>query len=75
MQNLYMMATLIREQQMQKMAIEIITKKISVEQAMVQYNVSTKEAVITRVEALKEGSKHTSAKNQSETIDFNVIAA
>lgn len=75
MQNLYMMATLVREQQMRKMAIEIITGKINVEQAMAQYNVSANEAVIFRVEALKDEHKRATAKNQSEAIDFNVMAA
>ncbi len=75
MQNLYMMATLVREQQMRKMAIEIITGKISVEQAMAQYNVSANEAVIFRVEAMKEEIKRAAVKNQSDVIDFNVVAA
>lgn len=75
MQNLHMMATLIREQQMRKMAIEIITGKITIEQAMVQYNVTTNEAVILRVEALKAENKRAAVKNQSEGIDFNVMAA
>lgn len=75
MQNLYMMAMLVREQQMRKMAIEIINGKISIEQAMTQYNVSTNEAVILRVEALKSENKRATAKNQSVITDFKVMAA
>lgn len=75
MQNLHMMATLIREQQMQKMAIEINKGLLNIEEAMVQYNVSTKEAVLIRVENLKEDIKHKTANNQPETVNLNVLAA
>jgi nitrogen fixation protein FixH len=75
MQNLHMMATLIREQQMQKMAIEINKGLLNIEEAMVQYNVSTKEAVLIRVENLKEDIKHKAANNQPETVNLNVLAA
>jgi len=75
MQNLHMMATLIREQQMQKMAIEINKGLLNIEEAMVQYNVSTKEAVLIRVENLKEDIKYKAANNQPETVNLNVLAA
>lgn len=75
MQNLHMMATLIREQQMQKMAIEINKGLLNIEEAMVQYNVSTKEAVLIRVENLKEDIKHKAANNQPGTVNLNVLAA
>jgi len=75
MQNLHMMATLVREQQMQKMAIEINKGLLNIEEAMVQYNVSTKEAVLIRVENLKEDTKHKAANNQPETVNLNVLAA
>jgi uncharacterized protein YccT (UPF0319 family) len=74
MQNLYMMATLVREQQMQEMAIKINQGNISVEQAMIAYNVSTQEAVVTRVEALKKQNK-TVEKYQNEADHTTVLAA
>jgi len=75
MQNLYMMATLVREQQMRKMAIEINQGSINIEQAMTQYNVSTREAVMERLENLKAENKRQSVSGQSESIDLNIMAA
>ncbi len=75
MQNLYMMATLVREQQMRKMAIEINQGSINIEQAMIQYNVSTREAVMERLENLKAENKQQSVSGQSESIDLNIMAA
>ncbi len=75
MQNLHMMATLIREQQMQKMATEINKGLLNIEEAMVHYNVSTKEAVLIRVENLKEDIKRKAANNQAEAVNLNVLAA
>ncbi|MGI4728315.1 MAG: hypothetical protein ACRYGB_07065 [Janthinobacterium lividum] len=75
MQNLYMMATQIREQEMQKMAMQITSGSLSIEQAMLHYNVATKEAVLQRLETLKSGSNRFAEKNQSEFIDMNVQAA
>ncbi len=75
MQNLYMMATLVREQQMRKMAIEINQGSINIEQAMTQYNVSTREAVMERLENLKAENKRQSVRDQSESIDLNIMAA
>ncbi len=75
MQNLYMMATLVKEQQMRKMAIEINQKLLTVEQAMIEYNVSTKEAVLDRVENLKRENKRPAARNQHEPINLNTQAA
>lgn len=75
MQNLYMMATLIKEQQMRKMAIEINQKLLTVEQAMIEYNVSTKEAVLNQVENLKRENKRPAASNQRESINLNTQAA
>ena len=75
MQNLYMMATLIRTQEMQKMAIEINAGLLNIEQAMVRYNVSTKEAVLTQIENLKSVNKRPAASRQRESIDLNAQAA
>ncbi len=75
MQNLYMMATLVREQQMRKMAIEINQKLLTVEQAMIEYNVSAKEAVLNRVENLKRENKRPAARNRHESINLNTQAA
>lgn len=75
MQNLYMVATLIKEQQMRKMAIEINQKLLTVEQAMIEYNVSTKEAVLDRLENLKRENKCPAARNQHGSINLNTQAA
>ena len=74
MQNLYMMTALIREQQMRKMAIEIIQGLINMEDAMQHYNVATREAVISRVEALK-AEKQPYEKHQPEEVGLSVLAA
>jgi nitrogen fixation protein FixH len=75
MQHLFMMATMIRENQLRKMAKEIMAGLISVEQAMVNYNVSSKEAVINRVESLKGQIKRQTPEVQSETVNLDVMAA
>ena len=75
MQHLFMMATIIRENQLKKMAKEIIAGLITVEQAMVDYNVSSGETVINRVEILKEEIKRQVSKVQSENVDLGVLAA
>lgn len=75
MQNLYMMAALVREQQMQKMAIEITQQLLSVEQAMIKYNVSTEEGVINCVENLKSKNERPTAKNQRGYINLKAQAA
>ncbi len=75
MQNLYMMAALVREQQMRKMAIEIIRGNINIEQAMVRYNVSTKEHVIARVEALKQENRRKAESHQQDNFPAGILAA
>lgn len=75
MQNLYMMAAQIREQEMRKMAIQITKGLLNIEQAMQQYNVATKEAVLKRVENFKRESNPSAAKKQSDFMDVNVQAA
>ncbi len=75
MQNLYMMATLVREQQMRKMAIEITKGLISAEQAMLAYNVSTREAVTARVEALKKENQRKAAREREDNYPFQISAA
>ena len=75
MQNLYMMAMLVREQQMKEMAIQINKGNISIEQAMLTYNVSTKEAVMARVEALKKENKRKAARERDDSYPFQISAA
>lgn len=75
MQNLYMMATLIREQQMRKMAIEINQEIMTIEQAMIAYNVATKEAVLNRLENLNKENKRPAANHQQESISLKAQAA
>lgn len=75
MQNLYMIATLFREQQMRKMAIEIKQGLLNIEQAMDQYNVLSKEAVLVRIENLNAEIERLASRNQSESIDLNILAA
>lgn len=75
MQSLYMMATLVREQQMLKMAKEIVRGLISIDEAMVQYNVTSREAVAQRVENLKKEIKGRTSREQSGSINLNIQAA
>ncbi len=75
MQNLYMMAALIKEQQLRKMAVEINQKLLSIEQAMIEYNISTREAVLDQLENLKRENKHQATGNQHEAINLNTQAA
>lgn len=75
MQNLYMMAVLIREQQLAEMANQITIGFMSIEQAMSNYNVTTKEAVVEKIEILKRKNQHAAAKNHSDTLNLNVQAA
>lgn len=75
MQNLYMMAALIREDQLNKMAVEFIKGLINVEQAMENYNVADAQTLIERVNRLKEETKRQSQKNQSVNVDLSVLAA
>lgn len=75
MQNLYTAATLIREQQMRKMATEINKGLINVEQAMDVYNVSTREHVIARIEALKQENRRKDEKQQPDNFPANILVA
>ncbi|RYE34611.1 MAG: hypothetical protein EOP42_07225 [Sphingobacteriaceae bacterium] len=75
MQYLYMMAAQIREQEMRKMAIQITQGLLNVDDAMLQYNVATKDAVLKRVENFKRESNLSAAKKQSDFMDINVQAA
>lgn len=70
-----MMATLIREQQMLKMAIEITKGNISVEQAMLAYNVSTEKAVMAKVESLKKENQRKAAREREDNYPFQISAA
>lgn len=72
MQNLYMMATLTRENQMKKMVKELNAGLISIEQAMVKYNVATREAVIDRVEKFKQESRREEIKKRAKTFSSNI---
>lgn len=69
-----MMAAVIKEQEMQKMAIQIIRGLLTVEQAMIQYNLTTEESVSTQVKIYKKISKN-AGKQQSDFADMNVQAA
>jgi hypothetical protein len=75
MQHLYMMAALIRENQMKRMAKEINAGLISIEQAMTTYGVFSKEAVIRRVEMLNQEIERHAEKNQWEVLDLKAVAA
>lgn len=67
MQNLYMMATLMRENQMKKMVKEINAGLVSIEQAMVKYNVATREAVVERIEKFKQEKRREEIKKRAKT--------
>ncbi len=75
MQNLYMMAVQIREQEMQKMASQITQGLLTVNQAMLQYNVAAKETVLKRVDDFKRQNNPAAAKRQPDFTDVNVQAA
>lgn len=75
MQNLYMMATMVREDQLRKMAIEINSGTITIEQAMENYNVSEAQYVKDRVRLFKEEIRRQSERNHSERVDLSVLAA
>ena len=74
MQNLYMMAVQIREQEMRKMAIQITKGLLSIEQAMLNYNVSTEEAVLKCVKDFKRQNTK-SKKSGSKFTNMNIQAA
>jgi hypothetical protein len=74
MQHLYMMAALIRENQMKRMAKEINAGLISIEQAMTTYGVFSKEAVIRQVEMLNQEIERQAEKNQWEVLDLKAVA-
>lgn len=75
MQNLFMMAVLVRENQMKNMAKEIVSGLISIEQAMIDYNVASKKNVLARVERLNEELEYQALMKQAEVVDYKVIAA
>lgn len=75
MQYLFMTATFIRENQMKKMAKEIIKGSISIEQAMINYNVFSREGVIKRVNMLEEELEYQDLLNQVKVTDYKIQAA
>lgn len=75
MQNLYMAATFIREQQMLEMAVKINKGELSIEEAMLAYNVSTKEAIVERLENLKTMQKRGTATQIAASADMGFLAA
>ncbi len=72
MQNLYMMATLMRENQMKKMVKEINAGLVSIEQAMAKYNVATREAVVDRVEKFKQEKRREEIKKRAKTFSSTI---
>jgi len=72
MQYLYMMATQVRENQMKKMVKELNAGLVSIEQAMVKYNVATREAVVERVEKFKQENRRQEIKKRAKTFSSNI---